>query len=97
MYSDRLRAYLTDRYMASLPFIDLLRARRELRIVRSIRYKLIKYKLVLHRTDKSGVLYTGQVQDYHRKAKEYRQKPGAYEQWRIQKISEGVAVYLRGW
>jgi len=66
--------------MAPLPFMDLLRARRELRIVRSIRYKLIKYKLILRKTDKSGVLHIGHAQDYQRKAIEYRQKTGAYEE-----------------
>lgn len=39
IYSERLLAYLTDRYMASISFIDLLRVRRELRVVQSIRYK----------------------------------------------------------
>ncbi len=88
IYSERLLAYLTDRYMAPIPFIDLLRARRELRIVRSIRYKLIKYKLVLRRTDKSGVFHIGQAQDYHRKAMEYFRKTGAYQQLRANPLNE---------
>jgi len=74
--------------MAPIPFIDLLRARRELRIVRSIRYKLIKYKLVLRRTDKSGVFHIGQAQDYHRKAMEYFRKTGAYQQLRVNPLNE---------
>jgi hypothetical protein len=80
IYSDRLKAYLTHCYMASIPFIDVLRTRRELRIVRSIRYKLRKYKLILRKTDKSGVLHIGQAIDYQRKAILYRQKTGAYEE-----------------
>jgi hypothetical protein len=80
LYSDRLRTYLTDRYMTPLPLMDQIRALRELKLVKSIRQKLIKYKLILRETDKSGVLHIGRAIDYERKAAEYRQKTGAYEQ-----------------
>ncbi|CAF2764146.1 unnamed protein product [Rotaria sp. Silwood2] len=79
-YEDRLRADLLVRYLAPLPLIDQLRARRELKIVKSIRQKLKKYRLLLRQTDKSGVLHIGHVKDYERKAAEYRQKTGAYEE-----------------
>ena len=79
-YSDRLRTYLIHRYMTPLPLIDQLRARRELKIVKSIRRKLKKYKLVLRETDKSGVFHIGRAIDYKRKVAEYRQKTGAYEE-----------------
>ena len=78
LYSDRLQAYLTLRYMTPLPLKDQLRARRELNIVKSIRRKLIKYKLVLRETDKSGVLHIGRAIDYERKGVEYRRSTGAY-------------------
>ena len=80
LYSDRLRTYFMLRYMAPLPLMDQLRARRELKVVKSIRRKLKKYKLVLRETDKSGVFHIGRAIDYERKAQEYRQKTGAYEE-----------------
>ncbi|CAF4037931.1 unnamed protein product [Rotaria sordida] len=79
-YSDRLRIYLLQRYSSPLPLMDLIRARRELKLVKSIRRKLKKYKLVLRETDKSGVFHIGRARDYERKAKEYRQKTVAYKE-----------------
>ncbi|CAF4354371.1 unnamed protein product, partial [Adineta steineri] len=55
MYSDRLRTYLLQRYMTPLPLIDQLRARRDLKLVKSIQRKRKKYKLILRQTDKSSV------------------------------------------
>ena len=80
LYSERLRAYLTLRYMAPLSSIDRIRTRRELSLVKSIRRKLKKYKLILRQTDKSGVFHIGQEMDYEQKATEYRIKTGAYEE-----------------
>ena len=80
LYSDRLRAYLILRYMTPLPFIDQVRARRELKIVKSIRRKLKRFKLVLRVTDKSGIFHIGRVIDYERKATQYRRDTGAYEE-----------------
>ena len=80
LYSERLRAYLTLRYMAPLPFIDQIRTRRELSLVKSIRRKLKKYQLVLRQTDKSGVFHIGREVDYEQKASEYRIKTCAYEE-----------------
>jgi hypothetical protein len=77
-YSERLRAYLTLRYMAPLSFIDQIRTRRELKLVKSIRRKLKQAKLILRETDKSGVFHIGPEIDYERKVIEYRQKTGAY-------------------
>ncbi|CAF4050299.1 unnamed protein product [Rotaria sp. Silwood2] len=79
-YSERLRIYLLRRYMTPLPLMDHLRARRELKLVKSIGRKLKKYKLILRETDKSGVLHIGHARDYERKAIEYREKTGAYEE-----------------
>ncbi|CAM4819703.1 unnamed protein product [Rotaria magnacalcarata] len=79
-YSDRLRSYLTTSYMTPLPLKDQIRALQELKLVKSIRRKLKKYKLILRETDKSGVLHIGRIIDYERKAAEYRQKTGAYEE-----------------
>ncbi|CAF3032008.1 unnamed protein product [Rotaria sp. Silwood2] len=79
-YSERLRTYLLCRYMIPLPLMDQLRARRELKLDKSIRRKLKNYKLVLRETDKSGVLHIGHARDYERKAMEYREKTGAHEE-----------------
>ncbi|CAF4165881.1 unnamed protein product [Rotaria sordida] len=79
-YSERLRTYLLHRYMTPLPLLDQLRARRELKLVKSIRRKLKKYKLVLRETDKSGIFHIGRARDYEQKSIEYRQKTGAYEE-----------------
>ncbi|CAF4159579.1 unnamed protein product, partial [Rotaria sp. Silwood2] len=66
--------------MTLIPLIDQIRALRELKLVQSIRKKLKKYKLILRETDKSGVLHIGRAIDYERKAAEYRQTTGAYEE-----------------
>ena len=80
LYSERLRAYLTVRYMAPLSWIDQIRTRRELSLVKSIRRKLKKHRLVLRQTDKSGVFHIGPEIDYEQKAMEYRIKTRAYEE-----------------
>ena len=80
LYSERLRAYLSLRYMAPISFIDRIRARRELKLIKSIRGKLKKHRLVLRETDKSGVFHIGPEMDYEQKATEYRMKTRAYEE-----------------
>ncbi len=81
LYTTRLQEYFTQRYMShSIPFNDLLRARREFNIVQSIRQKLIKYQLILRPTDKSGIPYIGRTIDYQRKTMEYRTKTSAYKE-----------------
>jgi hypothetical protein len=76
--SNQLKDCLTRRYTTPLTIYDEIRAHREHRLVRSIRYKLKKANLVLRPTDKSGVLHIGSASDYERKAIEYRAKTGAY-------------------
>ncbi|CAF5145296.1 unnamed protein product, partial [Rotaria sp. Silwood1] len=79
-YAERLRTYLLSRYMTPLPFIDHLRARQELKLIKSILQKLKRNKLILRETDKSGVFHIGRASDYERKAIEYREKTGAYQE-----------------
>ena len=76
--SNHLKDRLTLRHMAPLSFYDELRARRELRLVKTIRRKLKRNKLILRPTDKSGVFHIGHASDYERKATEYRTKTRAY-------------------
>jgi hypothetical protein len=78
LYETRLQEYFTRRYTTSIPFIDLLRARQELKTIKSIQQKLIKNQLILRTTDKSGVPHLGYASDYERKAIAYRQKTRAY-------------------
>ncbi|CAF3609543.1 unnamed protein product, partial [Rotaria socialis] len=80
LYEDRLRTCLTCQYMKSLPFIDQLRAGKELKWIKSIRRKLKRYKLILRRTDKSGVFHIGHMRDYEQKAHSYRKTTDAYEE-----------------
>ncbi|CAF3713387.1 unnamed protein product [Rotaria socialis] len=79
-YEDRLRTCLTLEYMKPLPLMNQLRARRELKLIKSIRRKLKKHKLILRQTDKSGVFHIGHLRDYERKAYLYRTTTGAYEE-----------------
>jgi hypothetical protein len=95
LYSDRLRACLTHSYMNTLPLRDQIRALRELKIAQSIRRKLIKYKLVLRETDKSGVLHIGRAVDYQRKAAEYRQKTGSYEELPSNPFNDIICIVTR--
>ncbi|CAF4192638.1 unnamed protein product [Rotaria sp. Silwood2] len=79
LYEERLQTCFTFQYMKSLPFIEQLRARKELKWIKSIRRKLKRHKLILRQTDKSGVFHIGRLCDYERKAYNYRKTTGAYE------------------
>ena len=76
--SDQVEDRLTVRHMAPLSIYDELRARHELYLVHTIRLKLIRSKLVLRPTDKSGVFHISKASDYERKAATYRENTGAY-------------------
>ncbi len=56
----------------------IYRARKELKLVKSIESKLRKGKYILRFTDKSGIFHLGHASDYEQKAEAYRQKTGAY-------------------
>lgn len=80
LYEERLRTCLTQQYMKPLPLMDQLRARREIKWMKSIRRKLKQHKLILRKTDKSGVFHIGHQRDYQRKAYHYRKTTGAYKE-----------------
>ncbi|CAF1290969.1 unnamed protein product [Rotaria sp. Silwood1] len=94
-YSNQLRSCLTQSYMTLIPLIDQIRALRELKLVQSIRKKLKKYKLILRETDKSGVLHIGRAIDYKRKAAEYRQTTGAYEELTSNPFNDIICTVTR--
>jgi hypothetical protein len=64
--------------MAPLSYRDIYRARKELKLVKSIESKLRKGKYILRFTDKSGIFHLGHATDYEQKAEAHRQKTGAY-------------------
>jgi hypothetical protein len=67
-----------QRYMAPLSYLNIYRARRELKLVKSIRYRLKKGNYILRVTDKSGIFHIGHRKDYEEKAEAYREKTNAY-------------------
>ena len=77
-FSQQLETCLNERCMAPLSYLDVNRARRELDVVKSIRYKLNKEKLILRVTDKSGIFHIGHSDDYERKVKAYQERTKAY-------------------
>ena len=77
-FSQQLQLCLHQQYMAPLSYLDIYRIRKELNLVKSIRYRLKKEKYILRVTDKSGIFHVGHVTDYDKKAEAYRQRTGAY-------------------
>ena len=77
-FSQQLETYLHERYMAPLSYLQVYRTRKELNLIKSIRYRLKKGQHVLRVTDKSGIFHIGHVKDYEHKAEAYRQKTQAY-------------------
>ncbi|CAF4006141.1 unnamed protein product [Rotaria sp. Silwood1] len=76
--SGNVKACLTRRYMAQLFFKNRLHARKDLKLVKSIRRKLKKANHILRVTDKSNVFCIGRAIDFEQKAQAYRTKTSAY-------------------
>lgn len=76
--SQQLKASLQERYMAPLSYLNIDRARKEWKLVKSILRKLKKAKLVLRVTDKSGIFHIGHDVDYEKKALAYQERTKAY-------------------
>ena len=64
--------------MTTLSYLQIYRIRKELNLVKSIRYRLKKGEHVLRVTDKSGIFHIGHKKDDEQKAEAYRQKTKAY-------------------
>jgi hypothetical protein len=73
-----LATCLHDRYMAPISYLSTYRARKELKIIKSIQYRIKKEKYIIRVTDKSGIFHLGHAKDYEQKAEAYRHKTGAY-------------------
>jgi hypothetical protein len=69
-----------------------LRARTQLKLVKSIRRKLKQANLVLQVTDKGGVFYIGRASDFNEKALAYHTKTEAYVELPSNPLKE---VYLK--
>ncbi|CAF3369032.1 unnamed protein product [Rotaria socialis] len=82
-------------YMAPLPFIEHVRAQRDLQTMKLIRRKLKKNQLLLRETDKGGNLYVAHVNEFEEKAIEYRMKTGAYEELSSSPIEEILSKVTR--
>ena len=67
-FSDRLHACLMLHYMSPLPFVERVRAQRDLHTMKSIRRKLKKQQLLLRETDKGGNLDVGPVSEFEEKS-----------------------------
>ena len=77
-FSQQLETYLDQQYMAPLSYLNIYRTRKELKLIKSIQFRMKKEKYVLRVTDKSGIFHLGQAADYERKAQAYQEKTGAY-------------------
>jgi hypothetical protein len=77
-FSQVLATCLYDRYMAPVSYLNTYRARKELKLVKSIQHRIKKEKYILRVTDKSGIFHLGDKTDYEQKAEAYRHKTGAY-------------------
>ncbi len=87
-YAELLENRLRVRFMASLSFIDQMRAKREYDLVKSIRRKLRKGQLILRVCDKGGGLHLSTKSDYERKAAEYRKETNAYQELSCNPLQE---------
>jgi hypothetical protein len=74
----QMETHLHQRYMTALSYRDIYRARKELKLIKSIDSKLKKGKYILCFTDKSGIFHISHAIDYEQKAEAYRQNTGAY-------------------
>jgi hypothetical protein len=77
-FSQALATCLYDQYMAPISYLNTYRARKELKLMKSIQFRVKKAKYILRVTDKSGIFHLGNKTDYEQKAEVYRQKTGAY-------------------
>jgi hypothetical protein len=63
-----------ERYMAPLSYLNVYRARKELKLMKEIQFRIKKENYILRVTDKSGIFHLGHAKYYEQKAEAYRQK-----------------------
>ena len=76
--AQHLQTYLDQAYMTPLSYLNIYRARKELQLMKSIKWRVKKGNCILRMTDKSGIFHLGHTQDYEQKAQAYREKTQAY-------------------
>jgi hypothetical protein len=77
-FSQQLETRMHEQNMAPLSYLNIYRARKELKLMKSIQSQIKKENYVLRVTDKSDIFHLGHAKDYEQKAEAYRQKTGAY-------------------
>jgi hypothetical protein len=77
-FSQQLETCMYEQTMAPLSYLNIHRARKELKLMKSIQFRIKKGNYILRVTDKSGIFHLGHAKDYEQKAEAYRQKTGAY-------------------
>ncbi len=77
-FSKALATCLYDRYMTRISYLNTYRARKELKLIKSIQSRIKKEKYILRVTDKNGIFHLDNKSDFEQKAEVYRQKTGAY-------------------
>ena len=77
-FSQQLETCMYEQYMAPLSYLNIYRARKELKLMKSIQFRIKKGNYILRVTDKSGIFHLGHAKDYEQKAEAYRQKTRAY-------------------
>ena len=58
--------------MTPISYLDVHRARKERKAIKSIQSKIKKENYIIRVTDKSSIFHLGHVNDYERKAEAYR-------------------------
>ncbi len=64
--------------MTPLSYLNIYHARKELKLMKSIQFRIKKENYILRVTDKSGIFHLGHAIDYKQKAEAYRQKTMVY-------------------
>jgi hypothetical protein len=77
-FTQALAACLYDRFMGPISYLNTYRARKELKLIKSIQSGIKKEKYIIRVTDKSGIFHLGSKTDYEQKTEAYRHKNGAY-------------------
>jgi hypothetical protein len=77
-FSQQLETCMHEQYMAPLSYLNIYRARKEWKLMKSVQFRIKKENYILRVTDKSGVFHLGHAEDYEQKGKAYQQKTGTY-------------------
>jgi hypothetical protein len=82
-FSQQLETCVYEQYMASLSYLNIYRVRKELKLMKSIQFRIKKENYILRATDKSGIFHLGNAKDYQEKSEIYRQKLVLILNWKV--------------